>query len=168
MNPPDDVRAALEKWLREGDRIRDALLAEREDLTRRLREIDAALATLPPPRSPVEAQGIALQSSVASALVAGVRALHPSGATPQDLMNWVQQTKPDFDVRQLHTYLARLTAAGTIHFHGTRGQRRYFMGDGTQPHDENDHRPTEIGEPIVLRYRTLAPIRRGGDPTKEG
>ena len=120
----------VEAWLKEAEKVRDAILAEREELLHRLTELDAQMMMLP---KQVRASiTVPLESGITYSLPGLVRnqvkAAGKAGITAQALVEIIDEMLNGASHPGIHAALSRGVRNGTFTRAGKRGSAVYRLG----------------------------------------
>jgi hypothetical protein len=135
MTTGNGLLSAVDKWHEEGRQLWRQLRAERDELVMRLEEIDKRLAALPPdtgdPHSAsppkkaiVDHYQFPADASVPQIVSSILRAAE-TDLLASEIIERVQNARPDIKPEMVHSALYRLRERGTILSRGEKGSRQF-------------------------------------------
>ena len=129
----NDVANKVKAWLTEGDALRSQLIAEKQGLMARMRDIDKVLSAMPVPRETSLATDKSQSKTLKPAAVSApdvARQILASASAPMtstDILKLAEMMYSDIDERNIHSALYRLRKSGAITVQGSKGSMKYSL-----------------------------------------
>ena len=127
-NESQEVLRELAEWRRRGAALREKLSNEREELVKRLQEVEQALAEIPSAQQlliPEIGAPVISAKQTTPEIVHALISQHPGGVGAGQIVSEALAIKPSLDPALVHSTIYRLFKSGKVFAIGKRGRRVY-------------------------------------------